>query len=172
MSIDALSRYFTATDGVNTYTLSFFEANNLNYSTNPLDGGESIIRFMDGGAEKQFNWTKLAISISGSGQIPLGMERLDFRKAITVSMGTTKAVTGNLASVTANLPAHRTDLGYAPTTYSLIEGVYEPYTGFNPSGTYRAEYYPVYTCFFKAPTQSQALDQVSGFSWTLSGEEV
>ena len=172
MSLDKLSRYFTVTDGLTTFTLSFYEAANLSVQLSPLDGGTNLLRFMDGSSEKQVNWTKHRLSISGSGQIPIGLGRLNFNLPLTFSLNSTQAVTGTLLEVSNNLPPHRIDVGYAPTTKVLVDGFFEVYTGTNTGTIYRAEYYPVITCFCNPPSETFNSDQMLGFSWTLEGEEV
>lgn len=172
MSIDSISRYFTATDGIATFQLSFYEAANLTTGLSPLDGGSTVLRFMDGSAEKQSNWSKQKLTVSGSGQIPIGLGRLNFDLPITFELNTTKAVTGTLADVSTNLPPHRTDIGYAPVTKVYIDGVYELYDGSNSGTLYRAEYYPIITCFCRPPTETTNFDQLTGFSWSLEGEEI
>jgi hypothetical protein len=147
------------------------EAVSLTYNLTPIAGGSTILRFMDGTAEKQYNWSKQTLTISGSGQIPPGMGLIDFTKALTLQLGTTKAITGSLTDVTTNLPPHRTDLGYVPLTYSLIDGFFELFNGTNTSDVYRCEYYPTFIGFFDVPNESQTMDQTLGFSWSLTGVE-
>lgn len=171
MSIDSLSRYFTVTDGTTEFTLSFFECATLSVQLNPLDGGSNVLRFMDGSSEKQVNWTKQRITISGGGQIPIGIQRLNFDLPLTFSLNTTQAVTGTLTEVVNSLPAHRVDIGYAPMTKVLIDGIFEVYTGNNTGTVYRVEYYPVITCFCKPPSETFNSDQMLGYTWNLEGEE-
>jgi hypothetical protein len=52
----------------------------------PVEGGASIVRFLDGGAAKQTRWAKTRLSVSGSDKAPSGLLDLDYSLPLDVEV--------------------------------------------------------------------------------------
>lgn len=167
--MEGLYRFAEFNDGTTTIKLNVEEALNLTHSTECF-GGYSTIRTLDGAGVKVFNWKKKKLSISASGAYVSTLHDLNYTVPITVKWGAKEATT--VTSLLAILPPHRTDTGYSPVYYSLVNGLRVKYNGSNPSASYIVEYYPIFTALFAPPSVTKTEDNALGYALTLSGEEV
>lgn len=124
MGVQDHPRWLELSDGVNTVTLTLYEA--LQYTqTYENIGGNSVLRMLDGAAVKQTNWSKLSTTISGSGGLPLGFSELNFDGFLTLKCGAPRAVSSTSNAIT--LPNElRSDIGYTPTARKRVDGFFVP----------------------------------------------
>lgn len=124
MGVQDHSRWVELSDGVNSVTLTLYEA--LQYTqTYENIGGSSVLRMLDGAAVKQTNWSKIKTTISGSGGLPLGFSKLNFDGFLTLKCGAPRAVTSGSNAIT--IPNEiRSDEGYAPVARKRLDGFFVP----------------------------------------------
>lgn len=167
--MDGLYRFAEFNDGVTTRRINVEEGLNLSCQLEYI-GGFSTIRTLNGGAVKTTNWVKKKITITASGGYGHTLGDLDYTRTIEVSWGAPETTV--VSSLSATLPAHRTDLGYTPVYYVLTNGRRVRYNGSNAASSYIVEYFPVYTAHFSPPSSSKAEDNALGHTFTIVGEEV
>ena len=169
-SIEDHARWFELSDGTLSYKATIYEA--LNYTQNcEVLGGFSTIRMMDGTGIKQSQWQKLRISISGSGGIPPGITDLDYTKVITLKCGAPRAITRATNSFTV-IPPHRTDTGYTPIVFKLVEGFWVSLDATGTGTKFLMIYYPQINAIVNPPQESYTWDGASPSSWSIIAEEI
>lgn len=169
-SIEDHSRWFEISDGTLSYKASVYECLNFTQTYETI-GGFSTIRMLDGSALKQTQWQKLRTTLSGGGLVPLGMADLDFSGALTIKCGVPRAITRPTNSFSLTAP-HRTDTGYAPVTFKLVDGFWIPVAASGTATKYMLLYYPELVCTASPPQESYNWDGSTPSSWTLNAEEI
>ncbi|ODU49076.1 MAG: hypothetical protein ABS92_06795 [Thiobacillus sp. SCN 63-374] len=88
-------------------------------------GGFTLHRMLNGAGVPQSHWRKLKTTITGSGWTPPGLAGLDYDATHVLKSVAARSLqaTGNVITVPA---ARRTDTGYAPTGYAIVDGRYVP----------------------------------------------
>lgn len=144
-------------------------------------GGASVLRMMNGAGLKQTHWQRLAVSLSGSGWAPLGLQSLDYSAPLTLKCGLPRVVRSQSLSIA--LPVgRRSDAGYEPfarahladgrevaTTVSITTHT-ATVTAVAGAISYAVWYWPQLTVIASPPEET--FDQASGdCSWSISAEE-
>lgn len=143
-------------------------------------GGQALRRGLDGSAEKQVQWRKLATSISGAGNLPAGLDGLDFTQAMTLKCVTPRAIAS--ASNVIALPANRrTDAGHVPIGFALFASEWVP-TPVSMGGNnatlmavagalaYKVLYWPQLTVFAEITADGDMHE--ASYRWQIECEEV
>ena len=142
-------------------------------------GGFATLRTLNGTAIKQTNWTKLRTRISGSGNMPAGLDALDYSASLTIQCAAPRTV-GSISNVITLPAARRTD--HPPHGYAIVNGRQvrtavsiatntATLTTVAGATTYVCAYYPTLTVFANPPQLSfDARGVVAG--WTIEAEEV
>jgi hypothetical protein len=137
-------------------------------------------RMMDGSLKQQTAWSgKLKTVISGNGNMPPGIDTLDYSSAITIQCIAEQAVSSvsNLISVPS---ARRADYGVEGR--ALVAGVWQstPVSlsvdtatlTIVPGATlYQAVYWPELVCYCDPPSQKRNA-RTSSYSWQIQAEEI
>jgi hypothetical protein len=169
MSTQELPRWLEVSDGTLSVKATIIDALNFTHTYESI-GGYSTLRMMNGTALKQQNWQKLKVSISGNGGLPFGLNGLDYSKLITLKCGAPRAIVRPTNSFT--LPsARRTDTGYEPVTFKLVEGFWIPLAAAGTATAYKQLYYPQISCFMDPPQESFFWEGSPPTSWSLTAEE-
>lgn len=142
--------------------------------------GVNRVRYMNGGLAQQTAWSgKTLTSISGVGNIPAGLQLIDYTNAITIKCMAERVVTS--ASNVISVPsARRADYGVEGR--ALLDGVWQstPVSVGGDTATltvvvgataYQAIYWPEIVCFADPPTENRNL-RTSDYSWSITAEEV
>lgn len=176
---------FELEQGVTVVTITIHEAMEFSQDYTPISGA-TVNRMQNGAAVKQTHWEKLATSISCSGVIPTAIAQIDFADQYLMRCGAKRAISSSSPNIT--LPAaRRSDAGYEPQGYGLIEDGYgrgewqesttvmagdvaqiTPVAG---ATLYRAYYWPEFYVFSEPPNESANVHGAD-FNWNLSAEEV
>ena len=144
-------------------------------------GGRSRLRFANGAQIAQQAWSKLRISLSGDGWVPLGLDGLNYQATMTFKSGVPHALRSNSGVVT--LPAgRRTDAGYLPFARAHLPSGQDQTTAVSLAGnvatcaavtgalSYTVSYYPEITVWADPPDQQ--FDRAgAAASWELTLEE-
>lgn len=144
-------------------------------------GGFSTLRMMNGGAIKQTQWSRLSVSLSGSGWSPLGLQSLDYSVPLTLKCGLPRAIRSQ-SNVIALPTARRTDSGYDPFARAHMADGREVETAVSIAAHtatvttvagaigYAVWYYPQLTVIANPPEET--FDQTTGeCAWSISAEE-
>jgi hypothetical protein len=169
-TVEDLPRWFELSDGTLSYKANVYECLNFTQTYETL-GGFSTIRMLNGTAVKQNQWQKLKTTLSGGGLVPVGLADLDFRLPITIKCGVPRAITRPTNSFSLVAP-HRTDTGYAPVVFKLVDGYWVSLAASGTAIKYMQLYYPLLTCLASPPQESYNWDGVTPSSWTLTAEEI
>ncbi len=138
------------------------------------------LRTMNGTARFQQHWRKLRVRVSGSGVVPAGLAGLDYTAQHTLKSNGTRAVQ-SVSNVITIPAARRTDTGYAPTGYAVVNGHYRPtdialvgnvatLTVVTGASGYGVLYYPQLTV--NARFASGMGEAGARHNWTIEAEEV
>lgn len=146
-----------------------------------VTGGASVRRMMNGAAIKQTQWQKLAVTLSGNGWCPLGLDALDYTGPLTLKCGLPRAIRSQSTSIALPV-ARRTDAGYEPFARAHIADGREVETAVSiathvatvtavPGAvSYAVWYFPQLTVIASPPDES--FDQGGAeCSWSISAEE-
>ena len=178
--IDDLTRWFELSDGTNSCKVHLYEA--LEYSQGYENfGGNTVHRMINGAGVKQSNWNKIRTTLSGNGGVPLGFSALDYSASLTLKCGVTRSISKstNVIVIPAN---RRTDAGYLPTGFKLIDGFWVSADISVVSNTatvtldanataYMVQYFPQITVLMDNPSESYDWGDASS-SWSITAEEV
>lgn len=138
------------------------------------------LRTLNGTALYQEHWRKLRVRAAGSGIVPAGLAGLDYKAQHTLKSCATRAIqtVSNVITVPA---ARRTDIGYAPTGFAVVDGRYRAtaialvgdvatLTVVAGASGYGVNYFPQLTvhAHFKHGGGSAG----ARHSWTIEAEEV
>lgn len=146
-----------------------------------VTGGASTRRMMNGAALKQTQWQKLAVTLSGNGWCPLGLDALDYTGPLTLKCGLPRAIRSQSTSIALPV-ARRTDTGYEPfarahladgreveTAVSIATHV-ATVTAVAGAVSYAVWYFPQITVIASPPDES--FDQGGAeCSWSITAEE-
>lgn len=143
-------------------------------------GGSALLRMLNGAGMKQTHWRKLKTTISGSGWTPPGLAGLDYTAPLTIKSCASRAVqaAGNVIAVPS---ARRTDTGYAPSGYAIVEGRYVPtplvlvsntatLTAVSGAQGYGVRYWPQLSVY--AEFRESNRPAASSWSWSIEAEEI
>ena len=146
--------------------------------------GSRIMRMLEGTGIKQFHWSKLRTTISGTGWLPAPLRSIDFTASLTLKCAAHLSATDT--DVTVVIPsARRTDIGTsgAICAHAILADGSAVATGIDNVATdtvtcvavatavaYRVRYCPQITVFAEL---SEDISRSSAtWSWTLDCEEV
>lgn len=142
-------------------------------------------RMGDGSLELQTAWAgnhKLRTTISGRGQIPLGLSGLNLpQTGMTISCIKRRGIT-SLTNTILLPAARRTDAGAEPIGLALmdnrwqrvnvtIDGDQATLDQVASAKQYQIEYYPEFAAFVRAPIERKDA-RGSTYSWTINAEEI
>lgn len=146
-------------------------------------GGVAMPRARNGAARKHVQWTRLRTTLRGVGNIPTGLENVDFSGAFVMSCVAPRGVTGVGTNNVLTLPAaRRTDAGYTPRGFALVGGLWRSaglslavneatITTAAGATQYRATYYPELTVMSEyGVEEGWDVDKHSN-TWALDAEE-
>lgn len=146
-----------------------------------VTGGASMRRMMNGAAIKQTQWQKLAVTLSGNGWCPLGLDALDYSGPLTLKCGLPRAIRSQSTSIALPV-ARRTDTGYEPFARAHLADGREVETAVSIAAHvatvsavagavgYAVWYFPQLTVIASPPDES--FDQGGAeCSWSISAEE-
>lgn len=145
-------------------------------------GGASVLRLSDGTGVKRQRWEKTRVDISAEGNVPPGLEGLDYGGPLTLACPAPRQMGGS--GLVYTLPAaRRADAGYTPTGQAeRADGLWQPtalalagdiatLTAVPGATAYRVLWYPLLSVLLPRPPQ--ALDLNDGiYRWSLEAEEV
>lgn len=147
-----------------------------------VTGGASVRRMMNGAAIKQTQWQKLAVTLSGNGWCPLGLDALDYSGPLTLKCGLPRAIRSQSTSIALPV-SRRTDAGYEPFARAYLADGREveaavsiaahvaTVTAVSGAVSYAVWYFPQLTVIASPPDES--FDQAGGeCSWSISAEEL
>lgn len=141
--------------------------------------GSEIMRMLQGSGIKQFHWSKLKTTISGTGFVPTALNDLSFQGSYTLKCAAAKSARD--VDVTVELPAaRRTDVTscafgvlsdgtHVPTSVNIVTNTATCGSVTN-AVEYRVWYYPQVTVF-AVYSEDISRDQAT-WSWSLECEEV
>ena len=162
--------------------------------TYAVEESAAVVRLAGGGAIKQSSWEKLAVSTTGTGRWPPGLDSLDYSQPLLMRCAQPREVTG-AANVLTLPAARRSDAGFVPIAFALVtpagdddmlDSRWQPAdvvlagdvaTVAPVSGAllYQAWYWPEITVFATRP-QIDWAGQPAGaghaYSWSLDAREV
>lgn len=138
------------------------------------------LRMSDGTLVQQSAWSgKLVTNISGAGNMPDGLESLDYLSAIIIKCVAERAVLS--ASNSMSIPsARRVDYGVEGkalvagtwvTTAVSMTGDTATLTVIATATQYQAIYWPELTCFINPPNSSRNARN-STYQWNIEAEEI
>lgn len=143
-------------------------------------GGFTLHRMLNGAGVPQSHWRKLATTISGSGWVPAGLSGLDYDATHVLKSVAARSLqaTGNVITVPT---ARRTDSGYEPTGYAIVNGRYVPtplvlvtntatLTTVAGAQGYGVRYWPQITVHARFTEDTRMVG--AGWSWRIEAEEV
>ena len=143
-------------------------------------GGNILIRMQNGAALKQTHWAKTRTTISAEGNVPPGLESLDYAGPLNLKCAARCEITG--AGLVYTLPAaRRTDPGYTPLGFGWIGDRYVPtalalstntatLTALAVATHYRVIWWPEFNVIASPPTIETDLAGAI-IRWTLTAEE-
>lgn len=147
-------------------------------------GGESIFRTVNGTGLKQSTWEKTAITTSGSGWLPAGLDTLDRSVPLVLACVTPRKVPAVLATRQATLPTtRRADAGHTPwglayladgttiKTTATLAGNVATLAAVAGAVAYEAYYLPQFTVWAGKPVESGSRGEAS-YRWEIACEEV
>lgn len=147
-----------------------------------LLGGATTLRMMNGAAKQQTHWRRLATMISGAGNIPAGLDDLDYSQPLILKCVAQRSITaaGNVITIPAT---RRSDAGHVPhgfaesasgvltaTPVSLVGNV-ATLTTVVGAARYTVLWYPQFNVFATPPVGDVDTGNAS-FGWELNAEEV
>lgn len=154
-------------------------AGDIEQTFEPL-GGSVLRRMKSGAAKKQTHWRKIKTRISGSGWIPPGLQGLNYDSPLLLKSVSSRALqaVGNVIAVPA---ARRTDAGYEPTGFAIVNGRYVPtplalvvdtatLTAVAGAQGYGVRYWPQFNVYAEFSDSGRAMG--STWTWQLDAEEV
>lgn len=138
------------------------------------------LRMMNGAAIVQQHWRRLRVRAGGSGIVPAGLAGLDYTARHTLRSSATRAVQA-AGSVIAVPAARRTDTGYAPRGYAVVDGRYyatpidlvgdtATLTAVAGASGYGVIYFPELTVYARFSQGASAAG--ARHSWEIEAEEV
>jgi hypothetical protein len=143
-------------------------------------GGSAIIRMLDGTGIKQSHWRKLRTRITGSGQVPPGLAGLNYDDELLLKSCGARSIQAatNVITVPA---ARRTDAGYEPRGYAIVNGMYAftplalvgdvaTLTAVSGAQGYGVKYWPQLTVLAEFSESNQETRSI--WSWQIEAEEV
>lgn len=143
-------------------------------------GGFTLHRMLNGAGVPQSHWRKLKTTITGSGWVPPGLAGLDYDATHVLKSVAARSLqaTGNVITVPA---ARRTDTGYAPTGYAIVDGRYvsTPLVLVTNTATltvvagaqgYGVRYWPQFTVSARFTEDTRPVG--ASWSWRIEAEEV
>jgi hypothetical protein len=146
-----------------------------------VDGGVARHRMMNGAGYIQTAWRKLAVSISGDGWSPLGLQGLDYTAPMPLKCGLPRAVRSQSAAIALPL-GRRTDAGYEPFARAHLADGREIDTGISIAAhvatlapiagavSYAVWYWPELVVIASEPQET--FDQGGAIaSWSINCEE-
>lgn len=143
-------------------------------------GGSKLHRMLNGAGLKQTHWRKIRTRISGTGWVPPGLAGLDYDAQLVLKSCSARALqaVGNVIAVPA---ARRTDTGYEPTGYAIVNGRYvstplalvsntATLTAVTGAQGYGVKYWPQFTVYAAFSESNRAMG--SSWTWQIEAEEV
>lgn len=143
-------------------------------------GGFTLNRMLNGAGVPQSHWRKLKTTIAGSGWAPPGLAGLDYDATHVLKSVAARSLqaTGNVITVPA---ARRTDSGYAPTGYAIVDGRYvstplvlvtntATLTAVAGAQGYGVRYWPQITVYARFTDSNRPAGAI--WSWQIEAEEV
>ncbi|CDF82653.1 hypothetical protein PKB_1288 [Pseudomonas knackmussii B13] len=143
-------------------------------------GGPEVIRLSQGAGVVMTHWARTAISLSGQGLMPLGLQGLDYRNPLELRCTQPRSVQG--ADPVLQLQGQvRPD--FPPWADALVDGLWwrRPVTLIGQQATvepadgaslYRVSWMPVFMVSSKGPEESMDGEAGGAYSWTLECEEL
>jgi hypothetical protein len=137
-------------------------------------------RMADGSLKQQSAWSgKLLTSISGGGNIPAGIQALDFNDTIIIKSIAERVVTS--ASNVIGVPSNRR-ADYGVEGRALLDGQWQTtpvslsvdtatLTTVAGATQYQAIYWPELTCYCDPPSETRDA-RTSTYQWRLEAEEI
>lgn len=149
----------------------------------PVRGGTAMPRARNGALRKHVQWAKLRTTLRGTGNIPTGLEAVDYSASFVLSCIALRGVTGIGTNNVLTLPAaRRTDTGYTPRGFAFVDGLWRPagialvgdvatITTVAGATQYRAAYYPELTVMSQNGLEDSWDVNRSVVTWSLDAEE-
>lgn len=162
---------------IDSIEIGFDAANTLNQTYEDL-GGRSLRRKLDGTAHLQTAWSKVRTVITGQGDVPEGLDGLDYTTTHTLYCAAPRSIAS--ASNVITLPATRRS-DWAPHGYAIVDGrqvrtavsiATNTATLTTVSGAtgYVCAYYPTLTVYLDPPRKTFA-GRGPVIGWELTAEE-
>lgn len=146
-----------------------------------LLGGATTLRMMNGAGKQQTHWRRLATTISGAGNIPAGLDELDYRQPLTLKCVAQRSITaaGNVITIPS---ARRSDAGHLPHGFAesaggvltptpvALAGNVATLTPVVGAARYTVLWFPQFSVFATPPAGDVDTGNAS-FGWELNAEE-
>lgn len=143
-------------------------------------GGPEIVRLTQGAGVLMTHWRKTAISVSGQGQIPLGLNGLDYSVPLELRCTQPMAVQAAIPELMLT-GSVRPD--FPPWADALVGGVWwrrpmslagsvatvDPLAG---AQLYRVSWMPVFTVSSRGPEEGMDGEAGGSYTWSLDCEEL
>lgn len=171
----------TYTFRIDDITVPFTSAVDLSFDYDYLTAAMTQ-RTMDGTGVRQGTYSKLKVTITGTGYFPLGLSDLDTFISHTLYCGAPRAITRPVPTFALSTD-RRIEQGYEPFAMAIMPDGTIRDTSVTMSGNvascvvipgasaYRVMYYPVLQVFIEPPKESTDL-RGANFGWSLICEEI
>lgn len=150
--------------------------------TYEIIGGAGVLRMLNGSARKQTQWQRLSTRITGSGNVPAGLDGLDYSAPLTLKCAAPRSITA-AASVITIPSARRSDSFHLPHGFAESAAGVLTRTAVGLAGNvatltpvvgavrYTVLWYPEFSVFAEPPRGDIDVGDAS-FGWELTAEEV
>lgn len=150
--------------------------------TYALIGGAAVLRMMNGAAKKQTHWQRLATTISGAGNIPAGLDGLDYSQPLVIKCVAPRSITA-ASNVIAIPAARRSDAGHLPHGFAetaagvlqatpvSMAGNVATLTPVVGAARYQVLWYPQFSALSDGPREDGDVGQARS-GWQIEAEEV
>lgn len=144
-------------------------------------GGANLLRMMSGVARKQTHWQRLATRISGAGNVPAGLDGLDYSAPLTLKCAAARSI-ASAANVITIPAARRADAGHLPHGFAesaggvlsptpvVLAGNVATLTPVAGAARYVVLWYPQLTVFAEPPRADVDVGDAR-YGWELNAEE-
>lgn len=145
-------------------------------------GGSTVLRMMSGAAKKQTHWGRLATRVSGTGNVPAGLDGIDWSQPQVLKCAAARSI-GAAGNVIAIPAARRSDAGHLPHGFAenaagvlaatpvALAGDVATLTPVGGAVRYLVLWYPQLTVFSDGPAGDIDVGQAR-YGWELRAEEV
>lgn len=142
----------------------------------------SVLRFMSGTAFKQSRWQKISTQIASRGNVPPGLDALDYTQPMTLKCIAEKSIVSP-SNVIVLPAARRSDAGHVPHGFAenaagqlirtplALAADTATLTVVSGAVRYVAMYFPQITVY-AAPPQLDIDEAAASFGWSLDAQEV